>query len=86
MVPAQLPQILIFPPPSFFHRLVSVALIDLMFKAPFLPVPSLELQWSLTKQTDETLYLHKRRQRKAWRRIPMQIHIPYSCLASQHAA
>lgn len=76
-----------FPPTLyFFHRLVSVAFIDLMFKAPFLPVPGLELQWSLTKQTDETLYLHKRRQREAWRRISMQIHIPCSRLASRHAA
>lgn len=34
---------------------MSVVLIDLMFKAPFLPVPGLELQWSLTKQTNETV-------------------------------
>lgn len=54
MVPEQLPQILIFPPILFFHRLVSAALIDLMFKARFLRVPGSELQWSLKKQTDET--------------------------------
>lgn len=81
MVPAQLPQIFIFfPHPLFFHRLVSVVLIDLMFKAPFLPVPGLELQWSLTKQTEET------QECEAWRRIPMQIHIPYSRVASRRAA